>query len=158
MKVTIAEASRLTGKSVPTLHRHTSIGKLSYSKNERDEKVVDTAELERCYGKLDQTESETRDSIDQDTTFLRDNQELRHQNDILKQENDNLKSQLKEANEREQKLFVLTDRLSKQNETLMLNPPKQAPRSGNVITYFRSLFTPTQTQQDAQPTHQSEEQ
>ena len=157
MKVTIAEASRLTGKSVPTLHRHTASGKLSYSKNEKDEKVVDTAELERCYGELDQTQSETRDSIDQDTTFLRDNQELRHQNDILKQENDNLKSQLKEANEREQKLFVLTDRLSKQNETLMLNPPPKAHRSGNIFTYFRNLFTPTQTPQDAQPT-ESEDQ
>ena len=134
MKVTIAEASRLTGKSIPTLHRHTNTGKLSCSKNERDEKVVDTAELERVYGQLNQSDSETRETPDQDTTFLIDNQNLQHENDILKKENDNLKSQLIDAKEREKRLFDLSERLQKQNEVLMLPKPRRT--LSDIINYF----------------------
>ena len=65
MKITIAEASKLTGKSIPTLHRHTNNGKLSYSKNENDEKVVDIVEFERAYGKLNHNENGTGENADQ---------------------------------------------------------------------------------------------
>lgn len=141
MKITISKASELTQKSVATLHRHCNNGSLSFSKNEKGEKVVDIAELERSYGKLKQTTSDNHENIDQVSMREHDNQELRHQNGMLKQENDNLKTQLKDAQEREQKLFELTDRLTKQNETLMLQPPKRRRLADVLSNLFRT--TPT---------------
>ena len=123
MKITIAEAAKLTGKSVPTLHRHTNNGKFSYSKNEKGEKVVDIAELERYYGTLKTLESDNQENTDLLAKRELDNQNLQQENDNLKKETDNLKSQLIDASEREQRLFDLTDRLQKQNEMLMLAPP-----------------------------------
>ena len=137
MKVSISEASKLTGKSIPTLHRHTNSGKLSYSKNERDEKVVQIVDLERIYGKLKQLTDETRETAEQDTTFLIDNQELRQENDTLKRENDNLKSQLRDAGEREKRLFDLSERLPKQNEVLMLPKPRRT--FTDIINFFKPL-------------------
>ena len=149
MKVSIAEASRLTGKSIPTLHRHTNCGKLSFSRNEKDEKVVDISELERIYGALNQPTGETHETADQDTTFLIENQKLQLENDSLKKENENLQSQLRDAVEREQKLFALAEGLTKQNETLMLPKPRRTFTFSDILNFFR---TPNQ------PTHQSEEQ
>ena len=150
MKITIAEASKLTGKSIPTLHRHTNSGKLSFSKNERDEKVVDISELERVYGTLNQPNSDNQENGDRVSVSELDNQKLRHENDTLKQENDNLKSQLSEAQEREQRLFELTDRLTKQNEVLMLQP---APRSRRTFTDILNYFIPSR--QDSDTTEQA---
>ena len=123
MKITIAEAAKLTGKSVPTLHRHSNNGKLSYSKNEKGEKVVDIAELERVYGTLKQAEGDNQENADLLAKRELEYQNLQQENDTLKKETDNLKSQLIDAAEREQRLFDLTDRLQKQNEMLMLQPP-----------------------------------
>ena len=123
MKVSISEASKLTGKSIPTLHRHTNSGKLSYSKNEKGEKVVDISELERCYGTLKQAKSDNQENDDLLAKRELEYQNLRQENDTLQKETDNLKSQLIDASEREQRLFDLTDRLQKQNEMLMLQPP-----------------------------------
>ena len=123
MKITIAEAAKRTGKSVPTLHRHTNCGKLSFSKNEKGEKVVDIAELERCYGTLKTLESDNQENTDLLAKRELEYQNLRQENDTLQKETDNLKSQLIDASEREQRLFDLTDRLQKQNEMLMIAPP-----------------------------------
>ena len=123
MKITIAEAAKLTGKSVPTLHRHTNNGKLSFSKNEKGEKVVDIAELERCYGTLKTLESDNQENADLLAKSELEYQNLQQENDTLQKENDNLTSQLRDAGEREKRLFDLTDRLQKQNEMLMIAPP-----------------------------------
>jgi len=47
-KISISEASRLTGKNRSTLHRHIKIGKLS-KMMDGDVPVVDTSELARVY-------------------------------------------------------------------------------------------------------------
>ena len=125
MKITITEAAKRTGKSVPTLHRHTNNGKLSFSKNEKGEKVVDIAELERYYGTLKTLESDNQENADQVSLRERDYLILQQENDTLQKETDNLKSQLIDAAEREQRLFDLTDRLQKQNEMLMIAPPRR---------------------------------
>lgn len=138
MKITISKASELTGKSVATLHRHCNNGSLSYSKNEKGEKVVCISELERCYGQLNKPTDETQENGDRVSLSEYENQKLQHQNDILKNENDNLKSQLRDAGEREQRLFELTDRLTKQNETLMLQPPPKPRRTfTDILNFFK---------------------
>ena len=125
MKITIAEAAKLTGKSVPTLHRHTNCGKLSFSKNEKGEKVVDIAELERCYGTLKTLESDNQENADLLAKSELEYQNLQQENDTLQKKNDNLTSQLRDAGEREKRLFDLTDRLQKHNEMLMIAPPRR---------------------------------
>ncbi|WP_332091465.1 phospholipase D-like domain-containing protein [Klebsiella quasipneumoniae] len=50
-RVSISEASRLTGKSRTTLHRLIKAGDLSTCSGERNAKMVDTSELLRVFGK-----------------------------------------------------------------------------------------------------------
>jgi polyhydroxyalkanoate synthesis regulator phasin len=49
-KVSISEASRLTGKSRTTLYRLIGTGQLSTCTGEKNEKLVDTSELLRVFG------------------------------------------------------------------------------------------------------------
>lgn len=52
-KVSISEASRLTGKSRTTLYRSISTGQLSTCTGEKNAKLVDTSELLRVFGAFD---------------------------------------------------------------------------------------------------------
>ncbi len=57
-RVSISEASRLTGKSRTTLHRLIKAGDLSTCSGERNAKMVDTSELLRVFGPFEQPKSE----------------------------------------------------------------------------------------------------
>ena len=70
-------------------------------------------------------ESDNQENADQVSLRERDYLILQQENDTLQKETDNLKSQLIDAAEREQRLFDLTDRLQKQNEMLMIAPPRR---------------------------------
>lgn len=48
-KISISEASRLTGKNRSTLHRHIKSGKLSKFLDENNNPTIDTSELARVY-------------------------------------------------------------------------------------------------------------
>ena len=48
-QLTILEASKLTGKSVKTIYRHINDGRISYSTNIDNVKVIDLSELSRVY-------------------------------------------------------------------------------------------------------------
>jgi hypothetical protein len=50
--VTLTEASRLTGKSIRTIQRHVTTGKLSVACHDGDKKSIDTSELIRVYGEI----------------------------------------------------------------------------------------------------------
>lgn len=52
-KVSISEASRLTGKSRTTLYRLISTGQLSTCTGEKNARLVDTSELLRVFGAFD---------------------------------------------------------------------------------------------------------
>lgn len=49
-KVSVTQASELTGKSKSTIQRALKSGRLSYSMNDAGDKEIDTSELERVYG------------------------------------------------------------------------------------------------------------
>jgi len=84
--VSISEASKLTGKSRTTLHRHIRTGKLSKLQDDTGNYKLDTSELIRVYGALSGTPVEQPDtvSIEQHDTL----------NDTLKRENEQLKKQI----------------------------------------------------------------
>jgi len=48
-QLTILEASKATGKSVKTIYRHMKDGRISYSTNVDNVKVIDLSELSRVY-------------------------------------------------------------------------------------------------------------
>ena len=96
--------------------------------------MLNIAELERVFGKLERVD-DTQENVQM--THV-DNQKLEIEIEYLKKENDTLKSQLRDATQRESDLLEIVKNNSK---TLMLTSPKST-RSGNVITYLRNLFTP----------------
>ena len=58
-KVTVREAALLTGKSRETINVATNAGKISFSRDGQNRKVIDVSELERVYpivGKLGETQ------------------------------------------------------------------------------------------------------
>ncbi|EMD6531151.1 DNA-binding protein [Citrobacter freundii] len=57
-KVSISEASRLTGKSRTTLHRLIKTGELSTCHGARNARMVDVSELIRVFGPLEHPASE----------------------------------------------------------------------------------------------------
>ena len=54
MQHTLSEAARLTGKDRTTIHRHIRSGKLSKGIGTDGAPYVETSELIRCYGELQQ--------------------------------------------------------------------------------------------------------
>lgn len=91
-KVSVAEAAKLTGKSVKTIYRHIDTGKLSSSQDDNGSKSIDISELQRAYGNLNfKIENDIYSRMS----------ELENQNDnqlrqLLQQENEMLKKLLDE--------------------------------------------------------------
>lgn len=91
-KVSISEASRLTGKSRTTLHRLIKAGELSTSHGSRNARMVDVSELLRVFGALKNFPSEqnaVHDNEQSSTAFSAHNEQVITQ---LRQEVEHLKT------------------------------------------------------------------
>ena len=130
-KVSLQTAVKMTGKSESTIRRDVKKGKVSAERDDRRHLKFDQAELRRVYGEL-KTPSEDAESTEQGN----DNAMTGHDRGEILAIKDNqiadLQKQLEKAEMREtslidekSKLLDLTDRLQKQNETLMLPPPPE---------------------------------
>ena len=124
-KVSLKEAIDLTGKSESTIRRDMRSGKVSYTKTENGRVNFDTAELTRFYGELKPVDTATDTSNDIEMNG-NDTPKIIA---LLENQVTELKSQLENATAERSKLLDLTDRLQKQNETLML-PPAPQKRTG----------------------------
>lgn len=91
-KVSVAEAAKLTGKSIKTIYRHIDTGKLSSSQDDNGCKSIDISELQRVYGNLNLKIENDIDSRMSEIENQNDNQ-LRQ---LLQQENEMLKKLLDE--------------------------------------------------------------
>lgn len=91
-KVSVAEAAKLTGKSIKTIYRHIDTGKLSSSQDDNGYKSIDISELQRVYGNLNLKIENDIDSRMSEIENQNDNQ-LRQ---LLQQENEMLKKLLDE--------------------------------------------------------------
>jgi hypothetical protein len=113
-QVSISEAARLTGKARSTIQRHIRQGKVSKEKEAEGNPVIDTSELERVYGSLQQRGSSIDHSIGQSEApnaagvgrgeaeaLKRENALLREQVDDLRKDRDHW---------RQQATALLTDR------------------------------------------------
>lgn len=56
-KIPISDAAKLVPVSKPSLYRHVQENRFSWEKDAKGRKVVDVAELERFYGRLNNPDS-----------------------------------------------------------------------------------------------------
>ena len=154
MKVTIAEAEKLTGKSIKTIYRHISQGILTCSQNAQGQKVVDIAEMERVYGTLNTPIENSVDSHEnhtqEDVRTLENLQPvfnppaIREESEIvnlLHSRIESLETQLERANQHlesasSEKASLLR---SLENHTLMLPKPQDEPRKWWQVRFSNLL-------------------
>lgn len=117
-KVSVAEAAKLTGKSVKTIYRHIDIGKLSSSQDVNGSKSIDISELQRVYGSLNLKNENVINSQMSDL----ENQNETQSRQLLQQENNMLKNLLNEKeshiNSLKQAMLLLEHKEQKQKKTL----------------------------------------
>ena len=120
--ISVAEASSLTGKSIPTIYRHINSGKLS-----RTGDKVDTSEVLRVYGAFKKTK---------DNQFYQNDNQVESQIEniklsMLQRENEILQAQIDD---------LKTDRDQWRNQATMLltHQPEQVTPTGSLL--FEKLF------------------
>ena len=126
-KITLTEAVKIISVSESTLRRDMRSGKVSSEKDQRGRNIFDTAELQRVYGNLNLngkpplSDEPVNDSpmTDSDTPKIVA---------LLEGQVADLKAQLDTATTENAQLLDLATRLQKQNEILMIPPPKQKRR------------------------------
>ena len=128
-KVSLQQAVKMTTKSESTIRRAVKSGKLSAERDEHGHLKFDQAELMRVYGELKSTGRDAQ-STDQGNDQAMTGHDREREITLLENQIDDLRNQLARtetqldtATAEKTKLLDLTDRLQKQNETLMLPPP-----------------------------------
>ena len=122
-KVTISQASKLTGKARTTIRAHIKKGVLSSEKDNTNRRVIDVSELERVYGSVNMNTPLA--GVEQSGAMLQtctiDTPSIFQEKEaFLKREIDLLREQLEEAKEREKKLLGLVEK-----QTLLLEHQKK---------------------------------
>ena len=154
MKVIIAEAEKLTGKSIKSIYRHISQGILTCSQNAQGQKVVDIAELERVYGTLStpaENSAESHENHTQEQVGTLENLQpafnppaIREASEIvnlLHARIESLETQLARANQHlesasSEKASLLR---SLENQMLMLPKPQDEPRKWWQVRFSNLL-------------------
>jgi len=138
--LSITEAAHVTGKSRSTLHRHIKTGKLNITTDSVGVKRIDTSELLRVYGELQNVTRETNVMIQDDTASYYENEEKIPDatREELELSNIMLHERLREATTREmfyqEQIKSLTEQLGAvQSKILALEAP---PKKG----FFARLF------------------
>jgi len=127
-KISLSEATRLVPVSKSTLYRDATERKFSWEKDQKGRKVVDPAELERFYGKLNSVPpfSDSNGNSQQDQMGQNGNDKV---TPLLEQKIEFLESQLNDAKKREdesrrekEKLLGIVEK-----QTLMLEYHPEKP-------------------------------
>lgn len=119
--VSISEVSCLTGKTRATIHRHINRGKLSKIIDDAGNQSVDTSELIRVYGKINNTIDIQPNHIEKEQMDTGELNTLKNQLAVLEAENNALKdhlSSLKQA-------LLLLEHKNQQVEVLTKIPKRK---------------------------------
>ena len=149
-KLTLTEAVAVIPVSESTLRRDLKSGKVSFETDAKGRKQIDVSELTRVYGVLntgeasepvnDITENPSMNGNDTPTLpFLTENDTGRVIA-LLEGQVQHLKAQLADEKSEKAELLTLANNLQKQNEVLMLPPPREKHRWGQRL---KSVFTRT---------------
>ena len=118
-KITVSEAVGLTGTSESTIRRDIKSGKVSSEKDDKGQRRIDIAELQRVYNLTPPPESQKAEPESQNILMLMENQIT------------DLKAQLAQASDRETSLIdeksKLLDLLSaeKEEKRALMPPPEE---------------------------------
>ena len=126
-KITLCEAVKIIPVSESTLRRHLRTGKVSSEKDRNGRNLFDTAELVRVYGDLKLNGNPPLSSETVNTSQMTDNDTPKIVA-LLEGQVADLKAQLDTATTENTQLLDLATRLQKQNEILMIPPPKPKRR------------------------------
>ena len=126
-KITLTEAVKIISVSESTLRRDMRSGKVSSEKDQRGRNIFDTAELQRVYGNLNLNGKPTLSDEPVNDSQMTDNDTPKIVA-LLEGQVKDLKTQLDTATTENAQLLDLATRLQKQNEILMIPPPKPKRR------------------------------
>ena len=126
-KITLSEAVEIIPVSESTLRRDMRSGKVSSDKDQRGRNIFDTAELQRVYGDLKINGNQPLSSEPVNTSQMTGDDTPKIVA-LLETQNGDLKAQLDTATTENAQLLDLATRLQKQNEILMIEPPKPKRR------------------------------
>ena len=148
-KLTLTEAVSVIPVSESTLRRDLKSGKVSFETDAKGRKQIDVSELTRVYGVLkperaepvnDTTENPSMNGTETPTLPNRTANDTDKVIALLQGQVQDLKAQLAQANTEKAELLTLANNLQKQNEVLMLPPPREKHRWGERL---KSVFTRT---------------
>ena len=126
-KITLTEAVKIISVSESTLRREMRSGKVSSEKDLNGRNLFDTAELARVYGELKLNGNPPLSSETVNDSQMTDNDTPKIVA-LLEGQVADLKAQLDTATTENAQLLDLATRLQKQNEILMIPPPKPKRR------------------------------
>jgi len=129
-KVSISEAARLAGISRPTIYKLMNSGQLNFTsvvKAGRTVKIIDTSELIRVFGTIENLPAATGFTVktDQEITQVNtsDLQHLQHKIELLQKENEGLKEAVVSRDEHISSLRQAMLLLEHKQDTQQLLPP-----------------------------------
>ena len=131
-KLNLTQAAQAAGIARGTLYRHIKDGKVTCEENDNGERVIDTSELLRAYGKLNSDETSQGDvqdaEVEQHET-PRDSQLIQQETKFLRQRVNELEQDREERKEREKELRDTIgkqqDTISRQQQALLPAPKKR---------------------------------
>jgi len=119
--ISVTEAAKLTGKSIPTIYRHIKAGKVSRTNNK-----IDTSEIIRVYGEFNNPHN-----------YHEENKIDNHDLSILQKENEVLRSSIAELKCDKEKLFRIIE--SQQQQLLLSAPIKEPAKSVEIKSATESI-------------------
>ena len=122
-KLTLTAAVAVIPVSESTLRRDLKSGKVSFDTDTKGRKLIDVSELTRVYGQLTGEASEPAKNTHQKTSLNGNDSKVIA---LLEGQVQDLKAQLAQSDTEKAELLTLANNLQKQNEVLMLPPPKRA--------------------------------
>lgn len=132
MRLNITDAAEMADVSRGTIYNHIRKGKLSASIGEDGHKYVDVSELERAYGTLNTVDVQS--DVQSDTV----EQAVDAEKEVLRKENELLRKQLEQTEEREQDARHQVERLlgvlESQTRLLQGTKEKEEDAGENVET------------------------
>ena len=149
-KLTLTEAVAVIPVSESTLRRDLKSGKVSFETDAKGRKRIDVSELTRVYGNLNTGEASEPVNDTPENPSMNGNETptlpFLTENDnetviaLLQGQVQDLKAQLARADTEKAELLTLANNLQKQNEVLMLPPPREKHRWGERL---KTIFTRT---------------
>lgn len=133
-KVSVIEATKLTGKSKTTLYSDMEKGILSFELDIKGRKRIDVAELQRVYGLKQPHSNGTHEHNGKPITETSEHHGTPENTEsetvsLLKSQIEHLETEITVAREREKNLMELLKREQEQTHQLMLPAPKRRKRT-----------------------------